>query len=261
MSEEIRADILLVNRELAPSRTRAQRLISERRVRFRAGTRWQLLAKPGHRLPADTEFAVTADTADRYVSRGGLKLAAALERAELAVDDAIALDVGQSTGGFTDCLLQAGARRVVGVDVGRDQLAPDLRRQPQVVCLEGINARELPAPALLAYSDGRGFDIAVMDVSFISQTLVLPALVPLIRPGGVLVSLVKPQFEVGRAGLGKGGLVRDTGLYERVEEKIRDCAGGLGLVVTDYFDSPITGGDGNREFLLVAQWEGPGNRP
>ncbi|TQV82679.1 TlyA family RNA methyltransferase [Exilibacterium tricleocarpae] len=256
MTTEIRADVLLVTRGLAASRTQAQRLIGRQRVQFLAGGRWQSLAKPSLKLAADTQFTVAADAAERYVSRGGLKLAAALQRMDLAVTDAVALDVGQSTGGFTDCLLQAGAARVVGVDVGRGQLAPALRDHPQVVCLEGVNARQLPAAQLLGYTGGGGFDIAVMDIAFISQTLVLTGLAPLIGAGGHFVSLVKPQFEVGRAGVGKGGLVRDPALYKQVEAKIRRSVEACGLVIADYFDSPITGGDGNREFLLVARKPG-----
>ncbi len=252
MCSETRADILLVEKGLATSRTQAQRMIGQQRVHFLAGAQWQLLRKPGLKLVTTTAFNVTADQDDRFVSRGGLKLAAALEKSRLRIEGLTALDVGQSTGGFTDCLLQAGAGRVVGVDVGRDQLAPRLRDHPRVVCLEGINARELPEQRMLAYTDGRGFDLAVMDVSFISQTLIVPALAPLIKPLGYLISLVKPQFEVGRAGIGKGGLVRDPDSYSKVEEKIRRCFESCQFVVRDYGDSPIRGGDGNREFLITA---------
>ena len=145
----------------------------------------------------------------------------------------------------------------MGIEVGHGQLVDVLRNDPRVVCLEGINARALPI-SLLEYSPAQqGFDIAVMDVSFISQTRILPALAPLLKPGGYLISLVKPQFEVGPGGLGKGGIVRDERLYPQVEQLITTCCQTLGLTVCGYFDSPITGGDGNREFFIWAQLKAP----
>ncbi|AFU99670.1 TlyA family RNA methyltransferase [Simiduia agarivorans] len=161
------------------------------------------------------------------------------------------LDMGQSTGGFTDCLLQAGAKKVVGVDVGCDQLDNSLRSDTRVVSFEGINGRELPADDLMAYAPD-GFDGAVMDVSFISQTLLLPSLIPLIRPGGFLLSLVKPQFELQPNQIGKGGIVRNVAHYHLVEEKLRSCLCEHAMSVKDYFVSPIAGGDGNREFFVFA---------
>ncbi|MFC6673037.1 TlyA family RNA methyltransferase [Marinobacterium aestuariivivens] len=248
-----RIDMLLVERSLASSRTHAQRLIKDGRVRAQAGADWQAITKPGLKLPCDTPLEVEADPQDRFVSRGALKLQGALAHSGLDVTGMVALDVGQSTGGFTDCLLQAGAALVVGVEVGHDQLAPQLRQDPRVVCYEGMNARDLPAETLLPHSpDGGGFDLAVMDVSFISQTKILPSLAPLIRPGGRLISLVKPQFEVGPGGIGKGGIVRDSRLYEQVEVEVSGCCKGLGLRVENYLASPIKGGDGNTEFLLLA---------
>lgn len=246
-----RADILLVEQSLANSRTQAQRMIAAAQVQWRECGIWRTLEKSSEKLPADTEFRVAAGPEQRYVSRGGLKLQKAL--AVFGIDPAarVALDVGQSTGGFTDCLLQHGAARVIGVDVGRDQLAQRLREDARVICLEGINARRLPADQLKAYAPD-GFDLAVMDVSFISQTLVLPSLAPLLANGGVMVSLVKPQFEVGKAGIGKGGLVRDASLYPEVEAKLRSACAALQLKVLGYCDSPITGSDGNREFLICA---------
>ncbi|GGO87325.1 TlyA family rRNA (cytidine-2'-O)-methyltransferase [Marinobacterium nitratireducens] len=249
-----RLDMLLVDRGDASSRTHAQRLIKDGRVKARIGATWQAITKPGLKLAADTPLEVTPDPQDRFVSRGALKLQGALERCRIEVRDRVAIDVGQSTGGFTDCLLQAGAARVVGIEVGHDQLDARLRQDPRVLCYEGMNARELPAGELLAHCrDDLGFDLAVMDVSFISQTKILPSLAPLIRPGGLLVSLVKPQFEVGPGGIGKGGIVRDESLYAQVERDIRDCCEALGLRVRDYFPSPIKGGDGNTEFLLQAE--------
>lgn len=247
-----RADLLLVTLGLARSRAQAQKQITAGQVRYYNGADWRVVKKTSLQLPSDTQFQITSSTEDRFVSRGALKLLGALEKTQLDVTGFCALDVGQSTGGFTDCLLQAGAARVIGVDVGRDQLASSLRQDPRVACLEGINARDLPAAQLLAYTEERGFDLAVMDVSFISQTLILPGLSELIKPGGHLVSLVKPQFEVGKAGIGKGGIVRDKSLYPKVAEKISQVAKDAGLYVKSYTPSPITGGDGNREFLLHA---------
>lgn len=248
-----RADILLTELGLATSRTHAQRLLKTGRVSIRVGAQWTPLTKPGMKLAEDTEFQVIPDEADRFVSRGALKLQGALERSELDVSGMVALDVGQSTGGFTDCLLQAGASVVVGVEVGHDQLAPRLRQDKRVVCYEGVNGRNLPADTLLPHTDGKGFDLAVMDVSFISQTKILPSLIPLLRSGGRLITLVKPQFEVGKAGIGSGGIVRDSSLYAGVEHNIKQCLTDLGMQVCDYFESPIKGGDGNREFLLIAK--------
>jgi Predicted rRNA methylase len=157
------------------------------------------------------------------------------------------LDVGQSTGGFTDCLLQHGAARVTGVDVGHGQLHDKLRHDPRVRVFEKRNARALQAGEV-----GSGFDLVTGDLSFISLTLVLPALVPLLAPGGRLLMLAKPQFELQPAQLGKGGLVRDPALYPVVEQRLRECCASLGLEVVGWFDSPIAGGDGNREFFLHA---------
>lgn len=246
-----RLDILLVERGLADSRARAQRLIKEGRVRVNSGG-WQAVTKPGLKLLPDTPIEVEKSAADQYVSRGALKLIPALERFALPLEGKIAIDVGQSTGGFTDCLLQHGIDRVVGIEVGHDQLAPRLRQDPRVLCLEGVNARELQ-PSLLEHTDGQGFDLAVMDVSFISQTLILDALAPLIRCGGLLITLVKPQFEVGPDNIGKGGIVRDERLYPQVRQRIQQLLERLGFEILDDSSSPILGGDGNREFVLVAR--------
>lgn len=246
-----RLDKVLVAQGLAQTRTQAQRLIDAGRVSARLSGSWQVVRKPGLKLPEDTELQAQPGEEERYASRGGLKLGGALERTGVSLAHRVVLDVGQSTGGFTDCALQAGAAKVVGVDVGRDQLNPALRRDPRVVCLEGINARALPLATLLEEAP-EGFDAVVMDVSFISQTLILPGLPALMKPGAHLLSLVKPQFEVGREGIGKGGIVRDERLYSDVEARIVACCDDAGLVVEDYFDSPIKGGDGNREFFISA---------
>ena len=247
-----RADQLLVTQGLAPSRTAAQRLIEAGRVTWQSPQGPQPVAKPSQALPASAELLVNPDPADRYVSRGGLKLAGALARCELDVSGYFCLDVGQSTGGFTDCLLQAGAARVVGVEVGHGQLHPRLQDHPRVVCLEGINARHLSAADLGPHFPAPGFDLVVTDASFISLALLLPGFPALLKPGGRVLALVKPQFEVGPNNLGKGGIVRDPGLYAEVEAKIRAACAACGLAVLDYFDSPITGTDGNREFFVLA---------
>ncbi len=247
-----RADLLLVERSLAQSRTHAQRLIKNNQVEAFFKGRWQKLTKPGFKLDPDTEFKIEEALVDQYVSRGALKLLGALETFPLKLQGKTAIDVGQSTGGFTDCLLQAGIDKVVGIEVGHDQLAEKLRADARVICLEGINARDLPADSLLDYTDGSGFDLAVMDVSFISQLKILPSLCPLIALGGHLITLVKPQFEVGKAGIGRGGIVRDTALFANVEADVKACCETLGLSIEHYMESPIKGGDGNREFLLIA---------
>ena len=242
----LRADALLVQQGLAASRTAAQRLIDAGRVLLDGVP----LQKAAQALPPEAALSVVADEADRYVSRGGLKLAGALADSGVTVAGKLCLDVGQSTGGFSDCLLQAGAARVVGVDVGHDQLHPRLRHESRLTAIEGVNARALTAADLGDAFPSEGFDLIVGDVSFISLTLVLPQLPPLLATGGELLLLVKPQFEVGPTHLGKGGIVRDPGLYAQVETKLRNFAQNLGLTVNAWLNSPITGGDGNREFFI-----------
>ncbi|MXR36510.1 TlyA family RNA methyltransferase [Craterilacuibacter sinensis] len=249
----LRADILLVEQGLAPSRTAAQNLIAAGRVSIVRDGKLLPLAKVSQKLAPDTRFDIVPDAADRYVSRGALKLEGALAETGLDVTGMRALDVGQSTGGFTDCLLQAGAHRVVGVDVGHDQLAQKIRDDGRVRYFEGVNGRALDHAALLAANDGMAFDLMVCDVSFISLTLILPSALPLIRTGGYLLSLVKPQFEVGREGLGHGGIVRNESLYAGVKDKISLAVEDQGFEVLRWLDSPIKGGDGNREFFVWAR--------
>lgn len=242
----LRADALLVAQKLAPSRTAAQWMIKSGRVSWAGGP----ISKPALELPEATPLIVAADPDAHYVSRGGLKLAGALAQSGIKVAGKHCLDVGQSTGGFTDCLLQAGAKHVVGVDVGHDQLHSQLRHDAAVTAIEGINCRALTVADLGPAYPAGGFDLIVGDVSFISMTLVLPQLPALLAVDGDLLLLVKPQFEVGPGNLGKGGIVRDPALYKDVETKLRSCAAGLGLTVRAWLDSPITGGDGNREFFI-----------
>ncbi|THF65056.1 TlyA family RNA methyltransferase [Pseudothauera rhizosphaerae] len=241
-----RADQLLVQQGLAPSRTAARALIEAGRVSADGAP----VTKPAQELPESAVLAVAADEADRFVSRGGRKLAGALAASGLEPTGRTCLDVGQSTGGFTDCLLQAGAARVVGVEVGHGQIHPRLADDPRCVTLEGINARHLSAVALGGHFPPGGFGLIVCDASFISLALLFPQWPALLATGGDILALVKPQFEVGPQGLGKGGIVRDAALYREVEDKLRAAAAAAGLAVCGWYDSPIAGGDGNREFFL-----------
>ena len=326
----MRADQLLVQRGLASTRAQAQRLIasgvqwlklghhhtaqgatSSAEIGASSGATsstlyWQRIAKNGDILPIDAEIELLNDAEARYVSRGGLKLEGALQTLGLSVTGSTCLDVGQSTGGFTDCLLQQGAARVVGVDVGFGQLHDKLRSDERVLCFERVNARE---PGVIAaeiakllsgeevmdadsdldsdfdsdeddgdkYEDAQfssqliapqaintpasdlfepefvaEFDFIVGDLSFISQTLVLPAIAPLLKPNGCLVMLVKPQFELNFGQVGKGGIVREAALYAQVEKRVRDAYAEQGLTVHAWLESPIQGGDGNREFFIHA---------
>ncbi len=250
----MRADQLLVQRGLAATRSQAQRLIASG-MRWQDARGWHDVAKNGDEVPDAAEVELQDDAEARYVSRGGLKLEGALQSAGIDPRGLRCLDIGQSTGGFTDCLLQHGAAQVVGVDVGHGQLHPELRADARVTCIEKCNARELDEARLRAAGVEPGFDLAVGDLSFISQTLVLPAIAPLLQPGGRLLMLVKPQFELQPGQLGKGGIVRDASLYAGVEQRIRAACADCGLAVQGWFDSPIRGGDGNREFFVFATKE------
>jgi 23S rRNA (cytidine1920-2'-O)/16S rRNA (cytidine1409-2'-O)-methyltransferase len=233
-----RLDKLLVTRGLAETRAKAQSLILAGQV-FGGGRR---LDKAGQLLPIDVELAIRAPAP--FVSRGGLKLAAALERFGVEAAGKICLDIGSSTGGFTDCLLQRGAARVVAIDVGRGQLDWKLRQDSRVELREGVNARYLSPDD---FTDR--FDLVTADVSFISLTKILPVVPPLLRPTAFVITLIKPQFEVGRGEVGKGGIVRDEAAQLRVVEEITSFAAGLGMRARGVIDSPILGADGNREFL------------
>lgn len=240
--KRLRLDELLLQRGLAESRAQAQALILAGRVSH--GT--ARLEKPGKAVPED--FPVTVAQPPRFVSRGGEKLVAALEHFALDLRGAQVLDVGASTGGFTDCVLQAGAAAVVCVDVGRAQLHARLRADPRVTNLEQVNARHL-RPADLPRPD---YDAIVMDLSFISLTAVLPAVWPLLRAGGTLVALVKPQFEAGKAEVDRGrGVIRDAAVQDAALARVRTAAAQLpGVEDRGAIDSPLRGADGNREFLL-----------
>jgi 23S rRNA (cytidine1920-2'-O)/16S rRNA (cytidine1409-2'-O)-methyltransferase len=243
MAARTRLDELLVARGLCESRSQAKGLIMSGRVRH--GT--ERLDKPGKEFPAD--FEITIDQPPRFVSRGGEKLAAYLEQFPLDLHGAHVLDVGASTGGFTDCALQAGAASATCVDVGTGQLHDKIRRDPRVSSLEKTNARHL-APGSLPRAS---YDVVVMDLSFISLKSVLPAVWPFLRPGGVLVALVKPQFEAGKAEVDRGqGVIRDDAVRARVMTEVREFALRElpGASVHGERECPIHGAEGNREFLL-----------
>lgn len=251
MSRMLRVDQLLVVQALVRSRTRAQRLIRHGRVQLIQEGQPRTLTRPGEKLPEESRFHVVEDPEERYVSRAGLKLEALLAATDVAPQGLTLLDIGQSTGGFTDCLLQHGAARVIGIEVGHDQLDSLLHDDERVHCMEGVNARQLPTEQIMALAPD-GLAGAVIDVSFISQTLILPELARLLPAGAHLLSLVKPQFELSPAQIGSGGIVRDARLYEQVEVRLRACCQQTGFTLYYWGDSPITGGDGNREFLMHA---------
>ncbi|MBN1142466.1 MAG: TlyA family RNA methyltransferase [Deltaproteobacteria bacterium] len=235
-----RLDKLLVERGLAPSRERARALILAGRVV--AGE--QLQDKVGIRLPEETPLRLKGEDIP-YVSRGGIKLAGALAAFKLMVRGRTAIDVGASTGGFTDCLLQNGAARVYAVDVGYGQLAWQLRQDPRVVSLERTNIRELTPEAL-----GARPSLAVIDCSFISLTKVLPPTLGLLSDKAEIVALIKPQFEVGKGKVGKGGIVRDQEQRQAAVADILELARRCGCLVEGVIESPIAGAKGNREYLI-----------
>ena len=248
---KVRLDKLLLERQLAPSRERAQALVLAGKVLVND----QKIDKSGALVDASSEIRLLGDGL-KYVSRGGLKLERALQHWNIHVDGRICADVGASTGGFTDCLLQHNAARVIAIDTGHGQIAFQLRQDPRVRLLEKTNARYLTRETL-----GEAVDLITMDVSFISATLVLPAVISAafpedesFRAGRELIVLVKPQFEVGRDLVGKGGIVRDAGAQQQAVEKVRAAVEALGSSSTDVIESPILGAEGNREFLLYAKF-------
>lgn len=248
----IRIDQLLTQNKLCKSRAQAQTFITENKVTIFLKGQWQTVSKASLKVDQDIEIKLLLDDADRFVSRGALKLAGALSHTQLNITGFTVLDVGQSTGGFTDCALQAGAKQVVGIEVGHDQLDPSLRDNPQVVCLEGINARHLDKKDLAEHFPEHGFDLVIMDVSFISQTKILDKLPPLLKPGGHLITLIKPQFEVGKQAIGKGGIVKDQKAVEQLEATMKNLIQSLGFKIHCYIKSQIKGGDGNQEYLVWA---------
>lgn len=238
-----RIDKLLVDRGLAESRTKAQALVMSASVLVDE----QLVNKPSEKFSSEANIRIKARTgAQGYVGRGGLKLEAALREFKIDVSQSMCLDVGASTGGFTDCLLQHGAGSVVAVDVGHNQIDWKLRKDDRVEVREGLNARYLSSADFDVT-----FDLITIDVAFISATKILPTVVPLLSASGRLITLIKPQFEVGKGEVGKGGIVKDPAQHERVVAEVNAAAESLGLTVRGVIESPIKGADGNKEFLAL----------
>ena len=232
-------------RGLARSRAQAQALILAGRVQVEGVAP----AKAGTLVP--DEARITLKESSPFVSRGGEKLAGALDHFQVSPAGKVALDVGASTGGFTHCLLSRGARKVYAVDVGYGQLDPTLRHDPRVVVLERVNIRHLPKAAI-----PEPIDLATLDLSFISLTLVLPKILEFLRPGGEIVALVKPQFEVGKGQVGKGGVVREAQLQQEAVQRVAGAAAALGLKVSPAFPSPLKGPKGNQEYFLYLIHQG-----
>jgi 23S rRNA (cytidine1920-2'-O)/16S rRNA (cytidine1409-2'-O)-methyltransferase len=251
---KVRIDKLLVERGLVPSRERAQAMLLAGRVLVDG----QKIEKAGANVSVDVEIRFLGDDL-KYVGRGGLKLEAALEGWKIDLTGRTCMDVGASTGGFTDCMLQHGAAEVVAVDTGYGQIAAKLRSDPRVKLLENTNARYLTHEKLCSAGAAGAVSFVAADVSFISVTLILPAVVEAITAAHPeqreFVILVKPQFEVGRERVGKGGIVRDTAAREDAVKRVRTAVKELGGRTLDVMDSPILGAEGNREFLLHAEWK------
>ena len=238
-----RIDKLLVERGLADSRTKAQALVMAGSVLVDE----KRVEKPSEMFGADVNVRVKGDGPEsKYVGRGGLKLEEALRHFDIRPDGYVCIDIGSSTGGFTDCLLQHEAARVVAIDVGTNQLVWSLRNDQRVYVLENTNARNLVPDDF-----EMKFDLAVMDVSFISVTKLLPVLLPLLKADGRIITLIKPQFEVGKGEVGKGGIVREPEKHERVVREINQFAQEIGLRVAGVIESPIRGAAGNKEFLSL----------
>lgn len=246
-----RLDVAMVARGIAPTRAQAQGLILSGRVLVGGA----VVDKCGAPVRAQQEISIAPGTR-RFASRGGEKLSGALDDLRISVRGTIALDVGASTGGFTDCLLQRGARTVHAVDVGRGLLDDRLRNDPRVVVLDGVNFRHAAAGLL-----SEKVDLATVDVSFISLRLILPALRQFLAPGARVLALVKPQFEAGRESVGKGGVVRDEAARRKAVERIADFAAKAGFAVEGQVESRVPGPRGNREVFLHLLWKGEPERP
>ncbi len=238
-----RIDKLLVQGGFAESRTKAQALVMAGVVLVNE----KRIDKPSELFAPDAAIRIKGDSPEnKYVGRGGLKLEAALKTFSIDPSGFTCIDIGASTGGFTDCLLQHGAERIVAIDVGTNQLVWSLRTDPRVDIRENTNARNLKPTDF-----EMKFDLVVMDVSFISVTKILPAVIPLLKPTGSIIVLIKPQFEVGKGEVGKGGIVRETEKHERVIAEVNQFAAGIGLRNKGLIESPILGAEGNKEFLTL----------
>ncbi|KNZ32241.1 MAG: hemolysin [Methylibium sp. NZG] len=254
----MRADQLMMLRGLAPTRSAAQRLIGGGALRWLGPKGWTVIKKTGEDLPEDGQIEVTDDAELRFVSRGGLKLDSAIAHCSVDVTGMTCLDVGQSTGGFTDVLLQRGAARVVGIEVGHGQLHPRLAADARVSCFEGLNARDVSGSAFAAQHAEHSFGFITGDLSFISLTLVIPTLARYLAPGGHLLLLVKPQFELQPEHIGKGGIVKSKSSFADVETRVRAACRALPFKVHAYFQSAIAGTGhgntaGNTEFFIWAR--------
>lgn len=241
-----RLDLLLTEKGLTESRTRANDIIKKGAVRVNG----VVVKKPSALTDIDSQIIIDSEYVCPYVSRGGLKLEGALDSFMVSVNDLVCLDVGASTGGFTDCLLQRGAKRVYAIDSGSAQLHPSLLSDDRVISLENLNAKEMSrdnVPELI--------DLCVMDVSFISQVKLYPSIIPLLNNGATLITLIKPQFEVGRSGISKGGIVKDEKLRSKVVSDVIEQASLYGLENVGVIVSPIRGGDGNVEFLSCFKYK------
>ena len=238
----MRLDLYLAEQGLAVSRAKAQAMIKDGSVRVNGAS----VLKASFEVSAADEVSVVPNDVQKYVSRGGLKLEAALKAFSVSPCGLVALDVGASSGGFTDCLLQHGAEYVYAVDSGTGQLHPSLLADERVCSMENTNARYLTAEAF-----SKPIQFAVMDVSFISQALLFPMLHAVLASGSLLITLIKPQFEVGRAYLGKNGIVKDKKVRQKALESVLQSAEQVGFEVVDRMESPITGGDGNVEYLAL----------
>lgn len=239
--EQERLDKLLIQRKLVTTRVRAERIIRETGVRVDG----KLITKTGKRFAVDCEIEMITEEIP-WVSRGAIKLLEAVDKWNPPINNSTIMDIGASTGGFTEVLLKNGAKKIFAVDVGTKQLHERIKSDPRVVNLEKTHVRELTPSLITDICDG-----CVIDVSFISLEKILPFLHSLIRPGGFMIALVKPQFEVGKNNVGKGGIVKDTKLYKTVVEDIKKNAVLNNLIYEDHIESPILGGDGNREFLML----------
>jgi 23S rRNA (cytidine1920-2'-O)/16S rRNA (cytidine1409-2'-O)-methyltransferase len=247
-----RLDAVLVERGLAPTRTKEQRMIEAGEVEVEVQGVWKKILQCSYQI---SEHLIRIDTDPRtlkYVSRGGLKLEAALKHLALDVSGYKCFDLGLSTGGFADCLLQHGAVRVVGVDVGHGQLAEKLKTEAKLKHFEGVHVRDVPAHAPIRGLLREGIDLATVDVSFISLNHVFPVLQEILPRGAKLLALVKPQFEVGPSNLDKNGIVQDPKLFERVRSEVLRALEKYGFSSADYFASDVKGQDGNQEFFVFA---------
>ena len=250
----MRLDIYLVQQKLANSRTQAQDFIQNGYVFSVQNEVKLILSKSNYIVKDSDKIFVESNRLQRFVSRAGLKLDSALKQLNLSVKDKVILDVGQSTGGFTDCLIQNGAKQVIGIDVGHGQLHQKLKNHPQVISFENLNAKDLSVnTAFLRSVPVNQFDLIVADVSFISLTKIIPSIANFVNQGGEFLLLVKPQFECGRENLDENGLVRDHKIYETVEQDVRAKALQFFKNVEKYFPCEVLGKDGNQEFFIYGK--------